>query len=174
MAVVHEVTWRMRIFALVGGLLAAVALAGAVAAPARADDASVLRAWEANDAAFATLGRQVALGARTLQRTGRAGPLLGALVRTRALIIRTRKAVLAEQASTPTGASARAACLRALGHFERSVVLLYRGTVAGLQGRKRTGLALLNQSEAALKQADVAADQATALFRQAGLSPRTT
>lgn len=169
---IDEVSSRRLAGAGLATLLASLLLGAAVAAPARADDAGVLRAWEGNDPAFTVLGRQVAAGARTLERTNRAGPLLGALGRTRALIIRTRRAIVAEPASTPTGAAARAAALRSLGQLERSVVLLYRGTIAGLQGRKTTSLALLKQSEAALKQAEAAAGQAVALFRQAGLRPR--
>lgn len=163
-------TRRRVVLALVAAV--AVLTGGWGAAPALADDASVLRAWEGNDAQFAVLGRQVRAGATTLERTRRPGPLLGALVRTRALIIKTRKAVLAERASSPAGASARLAALRSLSYFERSIRSLWAGTVAAVRGERTRANTLLNRSEAELKQADSLADLATSLFRQAGLSPR--
>ena len=142
------------------------------AAPAVADDASVLRAWESNDAQFAVLGRQVERATVTFRRTRRAGPLLGALARTRALIIRTRKAVLAEQASTPVGASARLAALHSLSYFERSIRSLSASAVALTRGQPRTALALARRSEAEIARAEQLAERAKAFFRQAGLSPR--
>ena len=153
-------------------VLASVALAAVGAPPAQADDASVLRALESNDAAFRALGRQIDAGSRTFRATRRAGPLLGALARTRALIIETRKAVLAEQASTPTGAAARSASLRALGWFERSILSLRGATLATVRGQPRLALTLARRADALGRAAEAAAGQAIALFRQAGLSPR--
>ncbi len=149
-------------------------LLGAGASPAQADDASVLAAVESHDAAFTVVGRQVAVASQTLARTHRGGPLLGALARTRALIIATRKAVLGQQASTPTGAAARSASIRTLSYFENSIISLYRGTRAAITGHRVTALALSRRAEAQAKLAQAAGDQAVTLFRQAGLSPHTT
>ena len=53
----HVVSRGGRVATLLAALVAAIAMSGAIAAPARADDASVLRAWESIDAAFTVLGR---------------------------------------------------------------------------------------------------------------------
>lgn len=145
-------------------------LALAAAAPASADDASVLGAWAANGAQFNVLADQVTAGTVAFRRTGRAGRLFGALVRTRALIRRTRLGIIAQQASTPTGEQARITALRSLYYLDRSLVHLYR-SVRAIQARRRAlALALARRGKAYANRADALNREANALFRRAGLA----
>lgn len=142
-----------------------VALGGA--APASADDASVLRAWEINDARFAVLDRQ----SEAASRSNRAGPLLGVLARGRALARRTRAGVVAQQASTPAGNNARTEAVRSLQLLEHSIVYAYRA-LRVVRTNRRTATALIRRGEVLSNQAEAAAKLAVTYFRQAGLSPR--
>ena len=97
-------------------LAVAGALTGLLApvAPARADDASVARAYRMQDAASLILQRQAGPAFATFERTGRTGPMLGLLSRTRGVVVRTNAAVLG-QASTPPEPRLEDYGLRALG-----------------------------------------------------------
>lgn len=141
------------------------------AAPALADDASVLRAWERNDRQFAALGREAGRAVTTFDRTRRAGPLLGVIARTRALIVKTRNGVIAEQPSTATGGSARLAAVRSLAHFYRSLGALRSRVLASVRGDRRAAMAHGARAEAEAKRSEAQARLAVSLFRQAGLSP---
>lgn len=157
------------------GLALAAALAGTAGAPAdaRADDAGVLRAFERDRAAHRAAQAEIEREGRIYLVIGRAKPLLADLARGRALIIRTRRAVLAEQPSTPTGASARTAGLESLSRYERGILALRAGVFAREAGRRRESGALVRRASAHFRIGDQAAARARTLFRQAGLSPAT-
>lgn len=141
----------------------------APAAPARADDASVARAYRMQDAASLILQRQAGPAFATFERTGRTGPILGLLSRTRAVVVRTNSAVLGQQASTPTGASARGYGLRALGLLNRAILSLQGGLRASDRGQRIVAGRLIARGETQLKYADLADRQARVLFARAGV-----
>ena len=141
----------------------------APAAPALADDASVARAYRMQDAASLILQRQAGPAFATFERTGRTGPILGLLSRTRAVVVRTNVAVLREQASTPTGASARGYGLRALGLLNRAILSLQGGLRASDRGQRVLAGRLIARGETQLQYADRADRQARILFGQAGV-----
>jgi len=141
----------------------------APAAPAHADDASVARAYRMQDAASLILQRQAGPAFATFERTGRTGPILGLLSRTRAVVVRTNVAVLGQQASTPTGVSARGYCLRSLGLLNRAILSLQGGLRASDRGQRVLAGRLITRGETQLKYADRADRQARMLFAQAGV-----
>lgn len=141
----------------------------APATPARADDASVARAYRMQDAASLILQRQAGPAFATFERTGRTGPILGLLSRTRGVVVRTNSAVLGQQASTPTGASARGYGLRALGLLNRAILSLQGGLRASDRGQRILAGRLIARGETQLKYADLADRQARILFAQAGV-----
>lgn len=141
----------------------------APAAPARADDASVARAYRLQDAASLILQRQAGPAFATFERTGRTGPMLGLLSRTRRVVVRTHAAVLAQQASTPTGGSARAYGLRALGLLNRAILALQGGLRASDRGQRIVAGRLIARGETLLKYADRDDRRARILFAQAGV-----
>lgn len=144
----------------------------AAAAPAaRADDAGVLRAGERYDPEWDAVGRQFESAMSTLAREHRPQPLLAVISRWRALIVKTRRAVLGQRSSTPTGSAARAATLRALGRFEQALIALRGGVLARMRGHGATARTLTRRAELRFGQAQIAVDQAIALFRRAGLHP---
>jgi hypothetical protein len=77
--------------------------------------------------------------------------------------------VLAAHASTPTGVAARAATLRALGLFDRSLLSVRAAVAASLRGDRRAAVALSKRAETESRQAEAARSLAIALFRRLGL-----
>jgi hypothetical protein len=157
---------RCRIWLAIACSLTAL-LASAV--PAQADDASVARAYRMQDAASLILQRQAGPAFATFERTGRTGPILGLLSRTRAVVVRTNTAVLGQQASTAAGASARDYGLRALGLLNRAILSLQGGLRASDRGERILAGRLIARGETQLKYADRADRQARILFAQAGV-----
>jgi hypothetical protein len=148
--------------------LVAVAAALVVSpAAARADDAGAERAYKSNDRAAAVLEGRLLTAYSTFDLTGRAGPLLGELNRARALIIRTRRALIAQRASTPTGATARTAAFRALSLTERAVVAGRAAVLARQRGDVAAFRRLKGRAEGLASQAREADRRARSLFAHA-------
>ena len=78
----------------------------------------------------------------------------------------------AQQASTTNGGAARLGALRSLTYLERSIVYLYRATLARARGAVTLAKTLANRSLAEAEQAERHAKAAVSLFRQAGLNPK--
>jgi hypothetical protein len=146
-----------------------VALAGAFPGAALGNDAGVLRAWQSNDRAFTATGAQVRLATVTFERTGQPGPLLTLFARTQTLIVRTRRAMVAQHASTPTGSTARAAALSSLSLFGRSIATQRAATLATARGQRALGVRLADHADDLLDLSDTAAARAITLFRRLGL-----
>lgn len=100
-----------------------IALAVA-AAPAAADDASVKRAWDSEDAAFTELGKSVAREMSRWQKRGhtRDSKLLRLLERGETLTRTVEQRVAAEPSSSPQGEEAKGWALKSLGSFARYFV----------------------------------------------------
>jgi hypothetical protein len=149
---------------------AAAALAVATMAfpaAAFADDASAERAYRSNDVAAAVLERRLLIAYSTFDLTGRAGPLLHGLVQARALIIRTRRGLISERASTPAGAAARAAAFRALSLAERAALTARAAVLVRSQGEATAFRRLKARAEDLARQAAAADRSARALFAAA-------
>jgi hypothetical protein len=132
--------------------VALLAAAGAVAAgpaapPAAADDAAVARAYRSQDAAGDDLRARGLVAYALFDRAGRTGPLLTVSARARTLVVRVRRAVLAQSASTPDGARARALALRAVGLGERALLAADAGLRAHDRGEAVTARRLLARAE---------------------------
>jgi hypothetical protein len=166
----HAIRIAPRLLAAAVGLAAGLGLAPA---SARADDAGVLRAWETDRPAFQAAGQAVRTAELDFERSGRTAPLLAALGRTRLLIVRTRRAVVAQHASTASGTGARAAVLRSLATFDRSVLTHRASTLAAARGARALAVRLRERADVQLQQAGATARQAVSLFRRAGLHPQT-
>jgi hypothetical protein len=151
-----------------------VAFAAALVAPpatARADDAGAERAYTSNDRTASVLERRLLTAYSTFELTGRAAPLLGELRRARALVIRTRRALIAQPASTPTGASARAAAFRALSLTERAALAGRAAVLARERGDAAAFRRLKGRAEGLTGQAREADRRARSLFVQARRPP---
>jgi hypothetical protein len=159
--------WKGRWGALI--VVVSVSLLAAFAVPARADDASLARAWHSNDAALGVLNRQIASAFATFQRSNRVGRLQGLLARHRAVILRTRRAVLAQQPSTPTGAAARNSALRTLGLSVRRTLADQAGLRAFMRGHRALAARLFARAETLYRYILRAERQTDALLAQAGV-----
>jgi hypothetical protein len=135
-------------------------------AAARADDAGAERAYKSNDRAAAVLERRLLIAYSTFDLTGRAGPLLEELKRARALIVRTRRSLIAQRASTPIGAAARAAAFRALSLAERGVLAGRAAVLARERGDLAAFRRLRGQADGLASQARQADRRARSLFAQ--------
>lgn len=153
---------------------AVLALTGASAAPAVADDAAVLTAWEANDPQFSKLSRETTRAFRAWERSDfkRSAPVFAKLRETRALLLRTRQAVGFAQPSTEPGTRAKKGALRSMKALDRSLVIDARAVrVAPRRGGPAAGR-VFARAERERKRASVYARGALALFRSLGLKPR--
>lgn len=151
--------------ALVAALATGLLLAPAGAA--RADDAGAERAYRSTDAAATAVQRQLVSAAGTFRRTRQPATMLRLLARARGLIATTRRALIPEKASTPTGSSARAAAFQALGLSERGLVALRAGVLAIARGDDVGGRRLTARADTLLAQAGRADGRARALFASA-------
>ena len=177
----------MRRFALVPTilLLACALLLGVAAtapAPAAADDVSVERAWDADDARYMKLGKRFGREAARWKRSGlsRVGGLLEVCRATRRLLRQTRARIAGEQPSSATGAEARELALRSIHSFSRSFRLLERGLKMGVRAlrrsnrKRRKAVKVARRADKLLRRSDRVyarsyrqANDAKALFRQA-------
>jgi len=158
---------RRHLFTIV---LAAAALL-VPAAPAAADDASVKRAWDSNDPAFAKAGRDLDRALTRWRRSSfrRSGPVLRVNRRTRRLLEINTARVAGQQASTPTGARARRFALASNASFLRYTVLAARG-VRLVSARKRVaGDRVLGRASRAFRLSARQAKSGRTLFRRAGV-----
>jgi hypothetical protein len=91
------------------------------AAPAPADDASMKRAWDSQDAAFTQLGKSVEREMRRWAKRGhtRDSKILGLMRRGEALTTTVEQAVNAEQPSTPQGTEAKTWIMKSLATFKQ-------------------------------------------------------
>jgi hypothetical protein len=151
--------------AIAAAALAFVALA--FPAAALADDAGAERAYRSNDPAAAVLQRRLLIAYSTFDLTGRAGPLLDELRDARTLIIRTRRALIAERASTPTGAAARAAGFQALSLADRATLTARAAVLARERGELAAFRRLKARTEDLAGQAIGADRRARSLFAAA-------
>ncbi len=137
-------------------LILSCALLAGLASPASADDASIKRAWDSEDAAFTTLGKSVA---REFDRWARRGhtrdsKLLSLLRRGETLTRTVEQRVNAEQPSSPSGTEAKNWALRSLATFaahfvaERKAVRAAPGARAQRLGREADRLAKRSETEA--------------------------
>lgn len=151
--------------ALVVALTAALALAPAGAA--RADDAGAERAYRSTDAAGAAVQRQLVIAASTFRRTRQPAPVLRLLARARGVIATTRRALIAQRASTPSGSSARAAAFQALRLGDSGLVTLRAAVLTIARGDEVGGRRLTTRADSLLAQAGRADGRARALFASA-------
>ena len=140
-------------------------------APAIADDAGAERAYTSSYRAAAALERRLLTAYAAFQLTGRAGPLRNGLAQARTLIVRTRRSLIGQRASTPTGASARGAAFQALSLAERGILAARAAVLARERGEPAAFRRLKAQAERLAAQARQADRRAQALFAQARAAP---
>jgi hypothetical protein len=142
------------------------------APPAIADDASVKRAWDSEDAAFTSLGKSVRREQARWERRGftRDGKLLRLMRRGERLSRTVVERVTAEQPSSPTGAEARERALRSTSTFAEFFVAERRFIRAMRPRPSRRARRLERRAISLDRRTRREAKRALELFKQLGLA----
>jgi len=152
-------------------LVLAAALLLIPAAPARADDAAVKRAWDAHDAQFAKLGGDYRAALKRWRSSGfkRAKGALGANRKARALLARNTRGVTAASPSSADGERARRLALASNAAFSNQLLYQARGIRLTTAGRRSAGNREFARGVTAARRSARAAKKAKTLLRRAGV-----
>ena len=149
-------------------LIAVMAVAVVAPASAAADDASMKRAWDSQDAAFTENGKSFRKELKAWSKRGhtRDAKLLRLLKRGEALLVTVEQAVNAEQPSTPQGTEAKTWILKSLATF-KGFFRSNRSAVRAAPSKRAERLA--KEADAFLDQSEKEAKTAKDLLAQVGV-----
>ena len=134
-------------------LLLVAALAGADGAAA--DDRSVNRAWDSDDATYRELGKQHRRGLRIVQRDGtKIAVIVRACRRALRALRGTVAKVRSEKPSTELGRRAKRLALASMRDFRAFFKLSIAGYRAGAKGLRRDDEALLARARSRLRRSN--------------------
>ncbi|HEX8648784.1 MAG TPA: hypothetical protein VF715_17945 [Thermoleophilaceae bacterium] len=147
-------------------LMFAVAALMAAAAPvASADDASVLKAWTAENKTLSKLEKQL----DGQIKASKANAAISTIGKIRKLVARRKKALAAEEPSTSDGKDGKSLALANLRDYDAAMVKLKRGIEAAVARKGSQAQTYFNQYRALIKKAANYEKRANQQFKEAGV-----